>query len=174
LPEEAAAMNKTRIVVGASGSPESIAAVRWAAAETRLRNADLRVVVAYQRRPSGPAETAGILHEAVAAARAIAPAAEVRGVALPGYAVPVLLHAAEEAALLVVGDHGGGRMFGAPADSVAKQVATQARCSVVVVRGTPGRDDGPVVVGVDDDPAADTVIGCAFEEAALRGAPVVR
>ncbi|MEU4236009.1 universal stress protein [Actinoplanes sp. NPDC026619] len=175
-------MDKTRIVVGASGSTGSLAAVRWAAAEARLRDSELRVVVAYQRRPSGviassqaanQAETAKIMHEAVAAARAIAPACEVRGVALPGYAVPALLHAAEEAALLVVGDHGGGRMFGAPTDSVAAQVATQARCSVVVVRGTTDRADGPVVVGVDDDPAADAIIGRAFEEAALRGAPVV-
>jgi nucleotide-binding universal stress UspA family protein len=166
-------MDNTRIIVGVSGSPGSLAAVRWAAAEARLRHADLRVLVAYQRRPSGPAETAGIVHEAVAAARAISPGLEVRGVAMPGYAVPVLLHAAEEAALLVVGDHGGGRMFGAPADSVANQVATQARCCVVVVRGRLAHNDGPVVVGIDDSPATDTVIGRAFEEAALHGASVV-
>jgi nucleotide-binding universal stress UspA family protein len=166
-------MDNTRIVVGASGSPGSLAAVRWAAAEARLRHADLRVVVAYQRRPSGPPGTAGTVHEAVAAARAAAPGLEVRGVAMPGYAVPVLLHAAQEAALLVVGDRGGGRLFGAPADSVAGQVATRARCCVVVVRGHPERADGPVVAGVDDGPGADAVIGRAFEEAALHGAPLV-
>jgi len=163
----------TRIVVGASGSPGSVAAVRWAAAESRLRDADLRVVIAYQRRPSGQAETAGILHEAVAAARAAAPAVEVRGVAMPGYAVPVLLHAAEDAALLVVGEHSGGRFPGAPADSVGSQVAVQARCSVVVVRGRPDCDTGPVVAGVDDGPTADLVLGRAFEEAALHGAEVL-
>ncbi|GAA2642669.1 universal stress protein [Paractinoplanes durhamensis] len=164
-------MDRTRIVVGANGSGGSIAAVRWAAAEARLRDTDLRIVVAYQR-PEGQQENAGIVHAAVAAARAVAPAIEVRGVAMPGYAVPVLLHAAEEAALLVVGDQGRGGMFGAPADSVGKQVATQARCSVVVVRGRPDCDSGPVVVGVDDD-AADAVIGRAFEEAALHGAQVL-
>ncbi|GIM90693.1 universal stress protein [Paractinoplanes toevensis] len=166
-------MNLTRIVVGANGSAGSTAAVRWAAAEARLRGSELRVVIAHQRRPSGHAETAEVLHEAVGAARAVAPGLEVRGVAMPGYAVPVLLHAAEDAVLLVVGEHSGGRMLGAPDDSVGSQVATRARCSVVVVRGRPDCDSGPVVVGVDDDEGADAVIGRAFEEAALYGAEVL-
>lgn len=169
-------MIKTRIVVGASGSAGSIEAVRWAAAEARLREADLRVVVAYHRKlPGGPGDpqTAEIVHDAVAAARAAAPEAEVRGVALPGYAVPVLMHAAEAAALLVVGDHRGGGLPGLPLGSVGAQVATQARCSVVVVRGRPGCDTGPVVVGVDDGAAAEAIIGRAFEEASLHGTEVL-
>jgi nucleotide-binding universal stress UspA family protein len=165
-------MLKVRIVVGADGSPASALAVRWAAAEARLRDAELRVFTAYQRRNPGQQHDDGasaVVHDAVTQARAVAPGIEVRGMALPGYAAPILLHAAEEAALLVVGDRRRGSLPGQPLGSVGSQVATHCRASVVVVRGRPGCDDGPVVVGVDDGPSAPTIIGRAFEEAALRG-----
>ncbi|MEV4642352.1 universal stress protein [Actinoplanes sp. NPDC049548] len=171
-------MIKPRIVAGADGSPGALAAVRWAAAEARLREADLRVVTAYHRIEPQPnqapdAVTATVLHEAVAAARAAAPEVDVRGLALPGYAVPVLLHAAEVATLLVVGSRGNRRMPGMPSGSVGNQVATQSLGCVVVVRGRADADDGPVLVGVDDSTAAGPVIGRAFEEAALRRAPLL-
>jgi nucleotide-binding universal stress UspA family protein len=164
-------MLKVRIVVGADGSPASALAVRWAAAEAQLREAELRVFTAYHRRdPSRQHDDAAsaVVHEAVTQARTIAPGIEVRGMAMPGYAAPILLHAAEEAALLVVGDRRRGSLPGQPLGSVGSQVATHARASVVVVRGRPACDDGPVVVGVDDGPAASMIIGRAFEEAALR------
>jgi nucleotide-binding universal stress UspA family protein len=91
-------------------------------------------------------------------------------VALPGYAVPVLLRAAEDADLLVVGARGEGGVPGLPFGSVGIQVATHARGSVVVVRGRRDADTGPVVVGFDEGPTAGTVIGHAFEEAALHRA----
>jgi len=160
-------MADARIVVGAGGSPGYLVAVRWAATEARLRDTELRVVVARHGQPMP-----GVLHEAVTEARKAAPGVDVRGIELPGYAAPVLLHAAETASLLVVGDRPGGNLPGRPAGSVASQVATQARCSVVVVRGKVPAD-GPVVVGMDDDPAADTVVGRAFEEAALHGTSVL-
>lgn len=179
-------MMKTRIVVGVDGSDGSIAAVRWAAAEARLRKAELRVLTAYHRRhPSrhvtagGPArpgvgeETTAVVLAAVALARSIAPDIEVRGVALPGYAAPVLVHAAEEAILLVVGDRGNGGFPGLSFGSVGSQVATHARGSAVVVRGRSGVDGGPVVVGVDHSSTAGTIIGRAFEEAALYGAALL-
>jgi nucleotide-binding universal stress UspA family protein len=159
-------MADARIVVGAGGSAGSLAAVRWAAAEALLRGVELRVIVAHHGPP-----LPGVLHEAVSVARAAAPGVQVRGVEPPGYAAPVLLRAAETASLLVVGDRPGG-IPGRPAGSVAAQVATQARCSVVVVRGNLPAD-GPIVVGVDDDSAAEKVVGRAFEEAALRGASVL-
>jgi nucleotide-binding universal stress UspA family protein len=160
-------MADARIVVGAGGSSDSLIAVRWAAVEARLRETELRVVVAHHGPPPP-----GVMHEAVTEARKAAPGVDVRGIELPGYAVPALLHAAETASLLVVGDRAGGVLPGRPAGSVAAQVATRARCSVVVVRGgVPA--DGPVVVGVDDDPAADAVMARAFEEAALHRTSLV-
>jgi nucleotide-binding universal stress UspA family protein len=161
-----------RIVVGASGSAGSIEAVRWAAREARLRDAELRVLTAFHRGRQSDDQVAGIVHDAVAQAREVAPDVEVKGVALAGYAVPLLVHAAEEATMLVVGDRRGGGFPGVPFGSVGSQVATQAKCCVVVVRGRTGAD-GPVVVGVDGGPHADTIVGRAFEEAALRGTDVV-
>jgi nucleotide-binding universal stress UspA family protein len=179
-------MINTRIVVGVDGSAGSTAAVRWAASEARLRKAELRVLTAYHRqlpglhftdpgpaRPAADPAATAVMHAAVTQARSIAPEVEVTGMALPGYAVPVLLHAALGAALLVVGDRGNRGMPGLPFGSVASQVATHARCSVVVVRGRSGGDAGPVVAGVDDGPATRTIMGCAFEEASLGGAALL-
>jgi nucleotide-binding universal stress UspA family protein len=170
-------MIKTRIVVGADGSAGSLAAVRWAAAEARLRQAELRVLTAYHRRPSAGWQMrpvaddrhAEVGHAAVVQAKAVAPGIEARCLAMPGYAVPVLLHAAEQAALLVVGDRRTGVFPGLPTGSVGIQVATHARSSVAVVRGRPGADTGPVVAGVDGGPASGAIIGRAFAEASLRG-----
>ncbi|MFF5296144.1 universal stress protein [Paractinoplanes globisporus] len=169
-------MLKVRIVVGADGSPGATAAVRWAAAEAQLRQAELRVLTAYHRRDPGrhgDDAASAVVHEAVTQARTIAPGVEVRGIALPGYAAPMLLHAAEEAVLLVVGDRRRGSLPGQPLGSVGSQVATHAKASVVVVRGRATDNSGPVVVGVDDGPTAATIIGRAFEEAALRKATLL-
>jgi nucleotide-binding universal stress UspA family protein len=174
-------MEKTKVVVGVDGSAGSTAAVHWAATEARMRQAELRVVIARHRRESfafearqadADADTSAV-HHAVQEARALAPGLEVRGIALPGYAVPVLLHAAQEAALVVLGSHGDRSFFGQPHGSVCSQVATQAPCCVVVVRGGPVQNDGPVVVGVNDDASAGPIIGRAFEEAAIRGVPLI-
>ncbi len=179
-------MMKTRIVVGVDGSAGSVLAVRWAAAEAQLRKAELRVLTAFHRQHSGLHLTAGrqahpvadedasaVVHEAVTEVRSYAPDVEVHGVALPGYAVPVLLHAAEDAALLVVGARGEGGVPGLPFGSVGIQVATHARGSVVVVRGRREANAGPVVVGFDEGPTSGTVIGHAFEEAALHRAALL-
>lgn len=161
-----------RIVVGVDGSAGSRAAVRWAATEAKLRGAELRVVTAYHRAAEGT-QTSALLHDAVAQARAVAPGVRVSGIAPAGYAVPVLLHAAEVAELLVVGSRADSGLPGAPHGSVGNQVATHARCCVVVVRGRADDGTGPVVVGVGDGAADAAIIGRAFEEAALRGAAVL-
>jgi nucleotide-binding universal stress UspA family protein len=169
---EEAAMIGARIVVGVDGSPGSRAAVQWAAAEAGLRGLELRVLTAYHRPEEGSA-TGAILHDAVTLARAAAPGIDVTCMAQAGYAVPVLLHAAEVADMVVVGCRHAGGLPGAPHGTVGNQVATHARCCVVVVRGRTGSDTGPVVVGVGDSAADGPVLGRAFEEAALRSAPVL-
>ncbi|MBU2664940.1 universal stress protein [Actinoplanes bogorensis] len=170
-------MIKTRIVVGVDGSAQGAAAVGWAATEAVRRGAELRILTAYYRRRSTPGSTpthsaeehaGAIVQRAVAQARAAAPGVEVKCQALPGYAVPVLLHAAEESALLVVGGRHEGGLPILPIASVSSQVATQARCSVVVVRGRYGPEAGAVVAGLDDGPSSSTVAGHAFEEASLH------
>jgi nucleotide-binding universal stress UspA family protein len=55
-----------------------------------------------------------------------------------------------------------------PFGSVSSQVATQAGCCVVVVRGHHDPESGPVVAGVDGGNGAPAVMGRAFEEASLH------
>jgi nucleotide-binding universal stress UspA family protein len=172
-PSWEAVMNKTRIVVGSDGCPRSVAAVRWAAAEAQRRGVELRILTAYPRTPAaGADEPAAVVHDAAKHARAVAPDVEMSTHGIRGYAVPILLHAAEDAAMLVVGDRRAGRFPGIHAGSVCTQVATQARCCVAVVRGQSETETGPVVAGIGDDPE-DAVLSRAFELAALRGTSVV-
>ncbi|MGK5682879.1 universal stress protein [Actinoplanes sp. URMC 104] len=175
-------MNKTRIVVGVDGSGHDGPAVGWAATEAVRRGVELRILSAYYRRRSTPgpsgshsAESHAIeaVHRAVAHAREIAPGVQVRCQALPGYAVPTLVHASEEAAMLVVGNRRDAGLPVLPIGSVGSQVATQARCCVVVVRGRSDPDAGPVLAALDDGPSASTVAGHAFEEASLHGTQVL-
>ncbi|WP_250034799.1 universal stress protein [Paractinoplanes maris] len=170
-------MIKSRIVVGVDGSDHAAAAVGWAAAEASRRGAELRVLAAYYRERSLPGRgstrtaeehAAEHLRRAVAQAHAAAPDIEVRCLALPGYAVPMLVNAAQEAAMVVVGSRHEGGLPVLPFGSVSSQVATQARCCVVVVRGHYDPDAGPVVAGVDGGSGETAVMGRAFEEASLH------
>ncbi|WP_127502070.1 universal stress protein [Actinoplanes solisilvae] len=174
-------MMKSRIVVGVDGSAHDTPAVTWAATEAVRRGAELRILSAYYRRRSTPGSTgshsaelyaASAVQRAVAQAREVAPGVEVRCQALPGYAVPVLVHASDEAAMIVVGNRRDGGFPGLPIGSVGSQVATQGRCCVVVVRGRFGAGAGPVIAGLDDGPAASAVIARAFEEASLHNTGV--
>jgi nucleotide-binding universal stress UspA family protein len=175
-------MSGSKIVVGVDGSVGATAAVRWAAVEAALRGAELSVLTAYQRQVPGRRFTANgalqraaddaaaaIVDAAVTQAKSIDSSLDVRGSAVVGYPAPVLLRAAEDADLLVVGNRGRGGFAGLPFGSVGSQVATHANVSVAVVRGRTEATTGPVVVGVDDSPTAEIVVGVAFAEAALRG-----
>ncbi|UQU62325.1 universal stress protein [Couchioplanes caeruleus] len=173
-------MTAPGIVVGANGSATSTAAVRWAAAEAQLRGVGLDVVVAYQWRIPGRSfasrgelvRTTGahvreILDAAVNEARSSAEGVPVRGAAIVGDPVPVLLEAATDADLLVVGGRGRGSP-GPLLSPVTTQLAAYAPSSVAVVRPGWSSDRRTVVVGVTESPGASTTMGTAFEEANLR------
>jgi nucleotide-binding universal stress UspA family protein len=170
------------VVVGVDGSEQSTAAVRWAAWEAYGRHAPLRVVHAWvwplYRVPLGPAPGAppgaglraaaeSILTAACSTAHAVAKDLSVESSLEVGAAVPVLLRAADGAALLVVGNRGLGGFSGLLLGSTGIAASARARCPVVVVRGDE-HGDGPVVVGVDGSPNTETVLACAVEEASLR------
>jgi nucleotide-binding universal stress UspA family protein len=175
-------MNGSRVVVGVSGSTTSTAAVQWAAVEAQLRGADLHVVLAHHwripgrhfesrdelLRTTGERVTA-ILDTAVDQARSAAPDVHVQGSGEVGDPVPILLQAAADADLLVV----GGRSRATPGPlltPVTSQIAAYASCPVAVVREGCRTDRNTVVVGIDDSPGAAATARTAFEEAALRPA----
>jgi len=140
------------IVVGVDGSAASGAALRWAAAEARLRDAAILAVHAWWAIPqlaSGagdlpPADWQTLrdteakrfveefVEQTLGSDRAglrISTAA-VQGVTAAG----ALIEASKEADLLVVGSHGLGGFEGLLLGSVSQQCAHHAVCPVVVVR----------------------------------------
>ncbi|TDB94011.1 universal stress protein [Actinomadura sp. 7K534] len=171
------------VVVGYDGSPASEAAVRWAAAEARLRGVPLTVAHAWDLYGAASPMAVPIGDLVAAAEKVVAEGAdhareetgEVRAVIGRGGATSVLMEAAGGAELIVVGTRGRGGFAGLVLGSTAVELASHASVPVVVVRErhAEGRPDGPVVVGVDGSAASLEAIALAFTEADLRGAELV-
>jgi nucleotide-binding universal stress UspA family protein len=141
---------RSRIVVGADGSPGAMAALEWAFEEARLRGAAVHVVSAYEE-PWGAAagghagpELIVELRAALAddaerrldEVRASAPDdIEITGEAVFGPPGQALVEAAADADLLVVGSRGRGGFKSLLLGSVSQHCATHAGGVVVVVRG---------------------------------------
>ena len=138
------------IVVGVDGSAGSQEALRFAAAEARLRQAKLRVVAAwtltYVAAPVGmmvPIDDAllpelrenarAVLDKAVAEAIGAATDIEIEKSVCEGSPVKVLVDAAQGADLLVVGTRGHGGFAGLLLGSVSQQIVHHAPCPVVIV-----------------------------------------
>jgi nucleotide-binding universal stress UspA family protein len=135
-----------RIVVGVDGSDESKAALRWAVEEARLRGAAVRVVHAWSLRYAvGPGiaipaftveelqrDSEQMLEAALAGVDAAG--LEIERVSVEGGAARLLVEAAEDADLLVVGSRGHGGFAGLLLGSVSQQCAHHAPCPVVIVR----------------------------------------
>ena len=132
-----------RIVVGVDGSDESADALRWALAEARLAQSAVVAVAAWH----WPATAVGLpLTELDLAAGARDAAqqtvdtvrqdddAPVELHVAEGMAAPVLLAAARDADLLVVGSRGHGAFSGLLLGSVSQHCVSHATCPVVVVR----------------------------------------
>jgi nucleotide-binding universal stress UspA family protein len=131
-----------RIVVGIDGSPESSQALRWAAREAELSGCELHAVLAWHipftygvldmNEPDWAAHASQVLATAVAGALEGTAAARVVQEVVEDYPAAALLHAAEEADLLVVGSRGRGTFAGLLLGSVSRHVAAHASCPVVV------------------------------------------
>ncbi|WP_049658908.1 universal stress protein [Kitasatospora sp. MY 5-36] len=173
------------VLAGVDGSPQSTAAVHWAAAEAVRRGASLRLVHAWPWLTDGVSSFAESDDLPEAVRRTLAEAAEdVRGLhpeltvetdAVLDAPVDGLLAAAAEAELLVLGSRGRGGFTGLLLGSVSISVAGRSTVPLVVVReaGTAGESGkGEVVVGVDAHTPEPEVLDFAFRAAALRGARV--
>ena len=180
----------TKIVVGVDGSDQSRAALRWAAREAGVRDADLTVVLVWdlfnQHHADGSkkfdptydetdaeAALAAIVETTLGAdAAASATLQAVCEVPAPG-----LLEAGRDADLLVVGARGLGGFRGLLLGSVSQQVLHHATIPVAVIRSTADGapqegGDGHIVVGVDGSEPSRAALRWALTEGRLRSARV--
>lgn len=178
-------MRSPELIVGIDGSPESEQALAWAAHEAARRSVELLIVNVYDSHGTGRATPMGaplvadarthaeaLVADAVATVRGMTPHVMVRGQVVLGHIAQTLARASAGDATIVVGNRGRGGFTSLLLGSVSQYVALHARGPVMVVRGRPEREDGPVVVGVDGSPESELALQLAFEEAAMRGTGV--
>jgi nucleotide-binding universal stress UspA family protein len=136
-----------RIVVGVDGSGPSRATLRWAMEQARLTRASVDAVMAWQYSnlftpaagrdadiEGGSREALGKVIDQEGGA---GPGVPVNPVVAEGHAAEVLLGAARDADLLVVGSRGHGGFAGALLGSVGQHCVQHATCPVVVIRDSP-------------------------------------
>jgi nucleotide-binding universal stress UspA family protein len=138
-----------RIVAGVDGSPSSIEALHWAVRQAELTGGTVDAVIAWQYPVAagglGWAPTSGLddtdyselAAKTLTAALAEVspePAVPVRELVIEGYPAQVLLDAAKDADLLVVGNRGHGGFADALIGSVSVRCLHHSSCPVVVVR----------------------------------------
>lgn len=153
-----------RIVVGVDGSPGGNAALRFALEEARLRGAVLHAIHAWVMPlyegvpgpfvvglPPGPAleevreeleRTASAVLDRALAEAVPAGGVEVRREVVEGAPARVLLDAARDAELLVVGSRGRGGFVGLLLGSVGAHCARHSPCPVAIVK-PPAGDEQP-------------------------------
>jgi nucleotide-binding universal stress UspA family protein len=135
-----------RIVVGVDGSSYSEEALRWAIGQARLTGQPVDAVMSW-RVPADygvtplavfdwEGDAATLLTSTVAKVVEPPDADRVSQRVVMGHPAKVLLDAAEDAALLVVGSRGRGGFTGMLLGSVSQHVIARAACPVVVVRDT--------------------------------------
>jgi len=175
------------IVAGYDGSPGAAQALRWAAREARARDTELTVCLAWTPdhmelpTESDLCELARqhgqeILTRGLPYAESLLGPGRVRADLAGGPAARVLCERSRNADMVVVGGRGHSELPGLQLGSVSWQVAGHACGRVVVVRGPwrpANQPPGPVVAGVDGPAAGRAAIAFAFEEAALRGVPLM-
>ncbi|MEV1053477.1 universal stress protein [Streptomyces sp. NPDC049887] len=183
-----------RITAGVDGSPESRAAVHWAAREAALRGLPLRMVHAWlwqpldvpivQDREAQARSVESLVREAEAEITGRYPDVPVSAEVVADTAVAALLDESERTSMLVLGSRGHGAIVGFVVGSYGQQVIASAACPVVAVRAPAGEDQdqasvpephegAEVVVGQHGTPEdCDAVLGFAFETAAAHGVGV--
>ena len=187
---ETDAQTATRVVVGVDGSPESGAALTWAARSAAARGESLRVVFALHMPLisvpfSGAAyvppsedlqeQAQRLLDTAAEQVSAVAPNVAVDTELHVGPPAEVLLQASHSASLVVVGTRGLGTMGSLFLGSVSGRLAARSSAPVVVVPPDAAAETsaGPVVVGVDGSAHAFEAMRFALSEAQRRGVGVI-
>lgn len=134
-----------RIVVGVDGSEASKEALRWAVTQAELTGAEVDAVIAWHpvmlygwEPPDAGFDVQGtargVLHDTVTEVCGQVPPVPVRELVLEGTAARVLIDAARDARLLVVGNRGHAGFTEALIGSVGQYCVHHSPCPVVVVR----------------------------------------
>lgn len=170
------------ILVGASGSGQSLRAVNWAAREAALRDVPLWIVSVVPSKPGSGWRTARGAHPPAlrqAAADSLEDAAMSASMTAPRLTIdtslctgdpgPVLADLGQRALMLVAGSRAAGERVRVPGGLVSRYLAAHVPCPVVVYRDPAGSAQ-QVVVGVRKLADSEAPLAFAFEEASRRGA----
>jgi nucleotide-binding universal stress UspA family protein len=181
-----------RIIAAVDGSPSSLRAALWAAAEAARRHGPIRLVHAVDTNSLAygawlaPGRAYFDLLRSDGERILAAAKADILG-RYPDLDLTVALHMSgpvsalieesDSALLLVIGACGTGGLTAILVGSAVVAVAEHARCPVAVIRGHHAAEApptaGPVVVGVDGSPLSDAAVATAFDEASWRRADLV-
>lgn len=172
-----------KVIVGYDGSPTSVAALDWGAAEALARSSTLHVMMCST--PSDAtdfyeagARRRGELHAAVVDLTMRYPGLHVESTSTIGDPRDALSEHASPSDVLVVGASTGNVVKRLLLGSVPRDAARHGPCPVVVVhdrsavrlhRGTIDR----IVIGIDGSNAADTAIQWACTESGFHGSDIV-
>lgn len=172
------------IVVGVDGSEGAAEALRWAVAESRVRQQPVVAVMAWGLLEQhqtvtgadfdptyGEDEAAAALDTAITAALGDDGASITDRRVVLDLAPSALVAIAGPEDLLVVGARGLGGFQGLLVGSVSRKTLTQARGPVAVVRPS-AQDAGAVVVGVDGSGIARHALDWALDEGRHRNVQV--
>lgn len=177
------------VTVGVDGSEGSLAALDWAADEAALRGTGLRLVYATRwaqhqvaamkvSHEDRAGEAEGVLAATEQRVRDRQPDLAMTADEIEDAPNSVLLGAAAEADLLVVGSHGLGSVRGFIVGSVGQEVVADAKRPVVLVRpgngesgseATDERGNRKVVLGLDVSEVKDELLEFAFDFAGRHG-----
>lgn len=167
-----------RIVVGYDGTPDSLAAMAWAAKMASLRGEAIvaTTIIDPRQTPRGVAWPQSYWDEIDDRAREVfaqwpdVPATIERHV---GHLVPRLLESTAGSSMLVVGSHGHTTVHEMLLGSVSQSAARHAGLPVVVVRPPVNPDSGRIVVGVDGSESSIGALEFACRMAELTGDKIV-
>ncbi|MFF3890077.1 universal stress protein [Streptomyces sp. NPDC001914] len=175
--------------MGLDGSPESLAAARWAAEEAEKRRLGLRLLHAWPMLAPEPAHAAAevdqnywarrLVHTAQAELRARHPGLTVIGNLVPEDAQDALLKAASESEMLVLGSRGMEAVESYFLGDVSMPVVARADRPVVLVRAEPAEEEvrstssRRVVVALKLHGSGQELLDFAFRTAAAREVPLL-
>ncbi|MEU6776616.1 universal stress protein [Streptomyces sp. NPDC046759] len=177
------------VTVGLDGSPESLAAARWAAEEAGRRKLTLRLLHAWPMLAPEPARLPAEVDQNYWAKRLVDTAQAELRTRHPGLAIDkslvaddaehALLQAALESEMVVLGSRGLESVESYFLGDVSMPVVARAERPVVLVRAEPRDEKGPataasrVVVTLKLRGSPDDLLDFAFHTAAARDVPVL-